>query len=580
MIVDRQPFMVNSPPAAGCLRPVTVRRQGGSITVSSVILLLLLLLLMALTLDLGRLALQRQQLAGIADAAALAAASAYAASGDFSAAVSAAQEAAARNGYDGDLTAEADAVQAILAVSQDGRWEFFAGPPPFNAILVTAQREVPFSLVIGGMIPDNRITLFRQAVAQQEEVAAGLLVGSFLAGIDSQQSALLNSLLTSLLGHDSQLNLDVAAYGGLATARVSLADLVAEAAVGTPTELLGLQLTLGQWLGQLAAIFNRQGETALAVSLTQLAAGVAPPGLEVQLQDLLTLSLEDELAALGVELPLLDLIVAMGLAANRDHLLSVELAPALLSQLGLAELALELKILEPPRWAIGPPLRHPDTGAWLTRAENAQLDLALHTRLLGDSGLLGGLLSLLGAGIAVELDLWLQAAAAEAALTELLRPTPSYPMARATVEAESQVARLGIGRWENGNLLPSTLLDVNLPLLGQICVEAKADVSLGDPAQELYFVSLNETARIGTSPEPALAHALSTLLNQTQLSSCGSGGLLTDDVLNALGGVLEPLLEDLLLELLGPLLQALGVDLGGADIMVFHLEPGTPKLLH
>jgi uncharacterized membrane protein len=558
-------------------------RQRGTIIVIAAVTLSVAVLVTALVVDLARIYYQRQQLQGVADAAALAGVTVLAGNPDQAAVAAAAQSVAVLNGYAGDLVAEAGAVQLGHATSVAGVRDFAPGAP-FNAVRVEAVQSVSGSLVAARLLPGD-VGLRTRAVAHQEAIG-GLQVGSFLLGVDSERSAVLNVLLGGLLGGSVSLN--AVAYDGLAAAHLNLQDLIdAGAGVGTAQELLALDLGLGEWLQLMATALANRGDAA-AVYLDQLALA-ADPALHLVLGDLIFVE-RGEAAALEAMLNAFDLMMAMAQVANGDSAVDLDFATSgLLAALGLADLGVRLQLIEPPRIAIGPPGRDPDTGEWYTWAENGQVSLEVQLETLSVNL---GLIS-----TRVNLDLFVDAARADAALASVMRATPSVPYDRAEVEAHTEIARIGIGRRSNGTVSPSVLVDVHVQVLGitvtRLYATAVADVTVGNPeAQSVQFngpfvpaiavPSPQNTQRIGTDADVALQNALSALLADTSIS-VGANllgiGLSVNEVIQTLLGIIAPLLDDVALRVLAPLLAALGVDLGGADITLFYLSAGEPRLI-
>jgi uncharacterized membrane protein len=550
-----------------------VTRQRGAISVLAAVILVVAVLVVALAVDVGRVIHQRQQLQGAADAAALSAVRALAEGGDTGSVAAAAQAAAAGNGYDGDLNSEAGAVELGQMVRQDGLRQFVA-QTPYDAVRVNLRRNVPRSLIAGGLLP-GEVTLGASAAAQLENIG-GLRIGSFLAGIDTQQSPLFNELLGKLLG--THVALDAVGYNGLLASRVTLRDLVdAGVGIGSVEELLEANLGLGEWLQLMARAMQNRGDT-LAASVNNLGIG-ADSALRLTIGELLAVEHGD--SALDATLNVFDLLLASAQVANAGHAVNLDLGTAgtLLANLGLADLQLTLDIIEGPRIAIGPPGRDPESNEWRTRVETGQLGLQLSLTTLQ--------LNLLGlVNTAVKLDLFLEAAQAEAWLETIEAATPSDPVMRAQVGARTSALRLGIGKRNGAAVTPSTLLDVNLLLL-HLRVTAASDTTVGTPqSQTLNFAgpfvpyletpSAANTQRIGTDLEGALSNAVSDLLANTQLTV---QGLNVGAVTAALNGILGPLLDNLAVSLLTPLLSALGVQVGGADVTVIYLTGGQPQLI-
>lgn len=566
-------------------RPLPALRAGqsGAIAVIAAVTLVVAVLVTALVVDIGRLVFDRQKLQGVADAAALAGATELARQGDQAAVTAAAQMAALQNGYEGDLGAEAEAVALGHMISEEGIRGFAPGAP-LNAVQVTATKTLPRSLIAGGLLPGD-VTLTARAVAHQESVA-GLQVGSFLLGVDSERSAVLNVLLSGLLG--GSVKLDAVAYSGMINAFVSLQALIeADGRVGTVQELLDLDLSLAEALQIMAQALQNQGDAA-AVYVNQLAL-VTNPALNLSLGELLFVERGAE-AALEAMLNVFDLVMAMAQVANQGHAVELDFAGSgLLSALGLANLDVTLWLIEPPRIAIGPPGRDADTGEWLTWAENGQVSLDVRLETLSiNIGLIA---------TRVNLDMFVDAARADAALAAVTRATPSDPFDRAEVEATTKIARIGIGRRVNGTMSPSILVDVHERELGitvtRLYATALADVTVGDPlAQPVHFTgpfvpaidtpSPGNTQRIGTDADAALNQAIANLLADLEIyvdANLIGIGLSVEEVRLLLLGVVTDVVNGVVPQVLAPLLKALGTDLGGADITIFYLDAGEPRLI-
>lgn len=109
---------------------------------------------------------------------------------------------------------------------------------PCNAVKVTATQTVP-QIFVGG-----HSHVSRSAVAAVTPEAA-FSVGSYLASINSQQSAVLNALLSTLGG---TANVTVLGYQGLANTYVTLNQLItASGGLLTPTNVLTASLPGSTW---------------------------------------------------------------------------------------------------------------------------------------------------------------------------------------------------------------------------------------------------------------------------------------------------------------------------------------------
>lgn len=135
-------------------------------------------------------------------------------------------------------------------------------PQPCNAIKVTATQTVP-QIFAGGNPTVSRSSM---ATVSPE---AGFGIGSYLASVSSQQSAVLNALLGTLGG---TATVSLAGYQGLANTSVTINQLItASGTLLTPSNVLTTPLLGSQW----QAIWN----DAVANQVAQLNCGSTPTPL-------------------------------------------------------------------------------------------------------------------------------------------------------------------------------------------------------------------------------------------------------------------------------------------------------------
>jgi uncharacterized membrane protein len=145
-----------------------------------------------------------------------------------------------------------NASNATLTVApgewSNGKWSTptgcAAGSPPLpacNAVKVTATQSVP-QIFSGGRPSVTRTAI--AAVTPEESFS----IGSYLASFDSQQAAALNALF-STLGSPNSATVTLVGYAGLANTEVTVNQLIA-ASNGwlTPTNVMTASLTGSQWL--------------------------------------------------------------------------------------------------------------------------------------------------------------------------------------------------------------------------------------------------------------------------------------------------------------------------------------------
>lgn len=181
-----------------------------------------------------------------------------------------------------------------------------AGVP--QAVVVEASTTVDFAFSVGSGGAS------RTAVGASESIACFAL-GSFAAAVNSDNSALLDSLV------QDAINVNVAGYMGLADAAVTLRGLALELGAGTVDELIGLRdVTLRRLFLASAAVLQREsGQAADVALLTSLSAAVDSTFV-VDFAELMTASAGGQ-AALDTTFNLLDLVGASAFVANGENFL-------------------------------------------------------------------------------------------------------------------------------------------------------------------------------------------------------------------------------------------------------------------
>lgn len=567
--------------------------QRGAIGFYAALVLLLAVLFAALALDTGRLALEKQRLQKIADLSALHAAS-FAACGGTDAptlatVAAATQQIALANGYGGDLSSEAGAVTLGTTQTVGGVRQFAATPSQdANAVSVIAKSAFPTSLIVGALFPGT--TQLQASAVASKDVLAGIRLGSFLARLNTG-SSILNPLLGGMLG--TNLNLDLLSYQGIAAAQVTLLDLVnAAAGVGTIDALLNTQLGFADFLDLLVNAAGPASSAYAGLNQMSLAgAGALPP---IRLGDILAVTGANPESALDARVNVFDLLNAGLQLANRQHAISI---PSFALNLPpLAALGLKLYVIEPAKIVIGPPGKD-STGQWRTEVRTSQLRLQLDLQALQlDLGLVK---------TAVNLSLFLEAAAATAQLSSIQCATAAEPRHHVSIGIQPSLATLGVGQYSDiavGTTQPTPTLNAQALGLTVANVAIAATAAVQDPAAaDLAFDVTHTpipspppqdlTKTVGTDAGTGIGNAIATLDDslQIQVDVLPALNLLSflvkpvvQGILNTLSAALLPILQQLLTvvgaSVLDPLLTALGIQLGGADVTLIWLAV-KPTLL-
>lgn len=555
-------YLLSRPPG------LTSRCQAGAISIMAAAGLAALVASALLAVDLGSLFYTKRQLQNVADNAALSAVN------DLANASLIATDTASKN----DFTLPGEHGNTLETVT--GRYDtatpegiyqgsFSAGGDPAlqDAVRVTVTTQQPYFFLLGSH------EVAATATATRTPPVAGFSIGSGLVSLDTSRSALLNAILGGLL-HTS-LNLDAVSYQGLATAHVSLLDLVkADANVGTVDELLAADLSLAEVLHLSAQALGQ--DDILYADLENLANLQATGDLHLRLGDLIRLSVADGAAAANAQINVLQLITMAAEVANGQHFLDV---PMLGINLGIATLDLSLSLIEPPSIAIGPAGKDA-SGNWLTQAHTAQARLKLDLKVL----------DVLGPLLGIHVPLYIEVARGDAWLESIECRTPRDDSS-VVIGATSGIASVYIGE-VNADAMTNTETAATvqtatlLNVLGLIKAEAKVAVNLPGGAGDLEFngpFDANNTQRISGLSTVGLADSLVNKMGsgdpQTVLKVTLLGiPLNLSAILDLLLPVLEPVLG-LLDSLLAPVLSLLGLQLGYADVTNFHLNCGVPRLV-
>lgn len=517
-------------------------RQGGAIGILGVVTLMLALLFTALVVDSGRLWMQKRHLQTVADIASIQAARQMGCAWTLGSITTAAQAAAAANGFDGNLANSPNVVEVVdIATNASGvRVYTSAGS---GAVRVYATRTVPASLIVGGLI-GNTVTLHAEAVSRADPAIAAFSAGSFAASIDTEDSVLLNALLGNVLG--SAVDLDLVSYQGIAATNVTLNDLLtASGQVGGLDSLLTTSLGLNDLLSLYALAVSNSGTADVdAVAGMQELASVAANTTSLTLGQVLNVTTPDAEAAGKVGVNLMSLLTTTVLIANGNNAISMPLG---VTVPGVASVTGQINVIQPPQMVIGPA---GDGVTMCTTLETAQV-----------SAEVGTVVSVLG----VELNLGLSAEVADGS-AGLGTVTTSGDKTNVTIQASPGIASLSLHKFNDTS--PATIRLAGLPI---------ANLTLDLPvqpaaAQDVVFYvthpvadNLPQTQTVSSPLGDSLANAMTGgVINVDPL---GLGGILNAALINTVvSSVVTPLLQQMANAFLDPLLEMLGIRLGGMDI--------------
>jgi uncharacterized membrane protein len=449
-----------------------------------------------------------------------------------------------------------------------------------NAVGVRLIRSMPTPLF---PVLSSGDGVIRSAAYATQTVVGQISVGTSLLNLDTADSALANQLLGELLG-TSALTLSVASYEGLVRSTVDLLDLAALSVGSVDTaSLLSLSLSAAEALDLMATVVNDDGNLTVAATLSSLA-GSASRSTTFPLGDILRVEEGLESGAEGLPVNVMDLVMALAQAGARGQLINL---PLNVSIPGLATAAVQLSIVEPPQIAIGRPGFFSD-GTPRTQARSAQVRLQLNVELA----------SVFPGGGLVNLPVVVEGASSHATLVSVRCANRLRPQPETTVEVDTALARVGIGRYSNllsnDNVIAPLPL-VNLAGLITVIMPNPVVVDVGEAAVDAvdftgpFVPAVSEPAAdhhqtVGLDNASLLESALDEL-GPLMADELQFGGLLGGP-LNSLGlsGLLALVVDllapvvDLVDAVLGSLLDQLGLRLGNSEIQMQTLEPTPPYL--
>ncbi|SEL37158.1 Uncharacterized membrane protein [Sphingomonas palmae] len=541
--------------------PSLLRSARGGVGVFVACAMPLLIGFAAFAVDLGTAQLDARRLQGIADSAALAAASAprdadNVARDLVTASWGTATVARVTTGrYRADATVP---VAQRFTAAADGdavRVELSARSPTF------------FARIFGY----DSLPITRAATAQRRAVAS-FSVGSRLAAIDG---GVVNALLSALTGRT--VSLGVLDHRALVEARVDIFQLLdrlrlrANLSVNDYGDLLAADVRVTDLFGALGDTLKATGQEAAADAVGRV--GAALGGQTIRLGTLID---PGPLATQGVgssgvaRVPVLPFMTAL-LEAGGARRLALDLGAGVP---GVASAKVSVAIGE--RAQSSPWLAITDTGDTVIRTAQARI----YARLRVAPTLLPGLSSL----ASIDLPLFVEAAGAEARLKKI---DCAAPMRAVTLEGRVDPVQAAIGTIDEAKLAdfskPITPTTARLVDTLLVDVTGSSRVSLGaaEPWQARRFTQdMIDTGAVETIRSSTPLQGIATsLIAQASLKVTLIGlPLPIDPLLRAVGGILSGIaapLDTLLIAVTG----TLGLGIGEGDLQVNGLRCGNAVLV-
>ncbi len=554
-------------------------------------------------LDVGNVYFVRRQLQRTADLAAMAAVQMVSTPGACASATSAAQQNATANGF----SASADNTSFLNATC--GRWDtststyFSTSGNPLNAVQVQVGQRVPF-LFIG---PARDITATATALASNIDAFS---LGTGIAGIDTQQSALLNAILGGLL--KTNVSLSVGDVQSLASARIKLDDLRVALGAATMKELLGTTVTFDKLMTASVDALKAGGDSVNANILNALAV-VVPGSQSITVGDggtaapgLLALGLANPESAASATVDAFDVLmaaaqIAQSVPPNADGTPS-KTPPAINVTAGLKGVAgITLQVVNPPVLAVGEGGTLSDGTTPRTIARTAVLNLNISLQAISLPRITVGappLLSVSLSALSTPLVVQVAAAPGTASLTSVDCES-SKAATQATISVTPGIASVcvagdtgcsasvGVAKvWAQVLGVKKVVAGVTLGPLGPLKLSPGTTTPVVfngasgsfDSSQSANSNPVGSDASVLTA---TLFNSLSGAVHVPVLGIIDLGDLIRpiiDAVTTELTKLLSPVF-DLLDAIVVPVLSLLGVQIGTTTLHNMSLKCGVPQLV-
>ncbi|MFM0501711.1 TadG family pilus assembly protein [Paraburkholderia caffeinilytica] len=589
-------------------------RQHGAIAVLAVIWLVIAITALG-AIDIGNVYFVRRQLQRTADLAAMAAVQVISTSGGCTTATTAAQQNATSNGFN------ADGTKTILTTTC-GRWDtssktyFGTSGNPLNAVQVQTSQVVPY-FFLG---PSRTVTATATAFASNIDAFS---LGTGIATINTQQSALLNAILGGLL--KTSVSLSVGDTQSLATAHIKLEDLMVALGAANMQGLLATTVSYQNLMVAMVKALQAGGDTVNAAILQTLAVAI-PGGQNITVGDsgtsapgLLSLGLANPNAATTATINAFDALLVAAQLAQRSPGGSVGNAPVINVAASLpGVLGLSLQVINPPVLAVGEGGTTVVNGSSAPRTVartavvNAIVTLApvsLPTLTVGLPPLVSASISALSTPLVVTLAVApgtasltaVDCESTKAATNATLKVTPG--IAAACLSGGSVQCTIPVTPAVTAAVYasPIKLASVTATLLGltaqvaNVIVHGVGPLALTPGSTPIVIngssgsfdavasVNSNQVGSALSIFSSQLLNALPGALDISLLNNLIDISSLLQPILTAVTGILTPLLQpvfNLLDTVLVPTLALLGVQVGTATVHNMSLTCGVSQLVN
>jgi uncharacterized membrane protein len=406
-------------------------------------------------------------------------------------------------------------------------WQNPRRNPACNAVMVTATQTLPLPFAGGS----NKISRSAIAAVTPE---GGFSIGTYLLSLSTQASAL--NYLFSKVGASTSVTL--VGYNGLATSNVTVAQLIAaNPTLFTASNVMTVSLSGSQWVSAWSRALSYAGDTTDAATVT----GIGGPTANAELCQMVSIngstcngsSSTLSHPALSTGLDVLQMLTTEAEVANGTSFIDLGSS---LGIPGVADASLQLSVGQLPQYAFGPVGSYTSSaqcpapsGQTSTCASSAQITatLALSVNVIGFNG---------------TIDIPLSAAQGTATLAGLTCSDNQFQAAAINASTTTATA------------------SVTAP---------------GQPINPIATMTISGTTKSmtfnpGEMPPPNASNPQSMGATQPTLQYSNTQG-----VFSLLGSVFGTTLQGAL----GPVLQSLGVEVGGANVMYTGTNCGAVSIV-
>ena len=526
------------------------REERGAVLVLAAVGMVLAMIAAGLAVDLGSVAQTARRNQKVADLAALDAVRLLPGSP-----VAAAAASAARNGFP---TTAGYSVSAVEGVKSGGVCQAMPGAGSV-CVTVTSPQKYDFPFV------SSAASVTRIAVAS-DTAFGGFMIGSSLVTLDTARSGLLNSFVGGML-KGSALSLSAVSWQGLAGGKVTLDALKTQLAtmgfsVGTTSELLAANLTAAQLLQATAQALTAQGDIANATVLNTIRTSITNT-TQFSLGQFIHVAQGADNTALASTLNVFQLVTAAAEVANGSNFISVSNVGIAVP--GVLSTKVDLQVIEPPQTYFGPVGGSRSTGQ-ISMTVTPSLNLGVNLGL-ASAVVTGGLpVKVTAAGATGTLTA--ANCGVSPGITVLVDPKAFSGSVSATLNARVST------------IIP--IADVAIPVTSAVPTTNGGPSSLSFSYPTEFPPPLGTTTSKHAGSQPIGLSGITTFTTGTPVVTLLGVLPLPLPVGGVVSGVvsaLSPVLANVDNLVLTPLLQALGLDIGSADVTALALQCATPTLI-